>query len=115
MSDSFLIGTQLLVTAVLPVIVVSVTWRAATGRLPRSQTVGIRTPATLASEKAWRAGHRAALPVMSLLVLIAVAADVAARGGVSGMLTMSMWASVSVLVCVVAAGIAARAARKISE
>lgn len=34
--------------------------RAAEGRLPRNQFAGIRTPATLASDDAWRAAHVAA-------------------------------------------------------
>lgn len=36
--------------------------RAATGRLPRSRGVGVRTPRTLASETSWQAAHRAAGP-----------------------------------------------------
>lgn len=34
---------------------------AAVGRIPRNRFVGIRFPATLASDAAWRAGHRAAV------------------------------------------------------
>lgn len=34
------------------------------GELPRNRAVGIKTRATLASDQAWEAGHRAALPWM---------------------------------------------------
>ncbi|WP_029119498.1 MULTISPECIES: SdpI family protein [unclassified Mycobacterium] len=49
------IVTEIAITAVLIV----VSWRAATGRLARSQLTGIRTPSTLLSDQAWVAGHRA--------------------------------------------------------
>lgn len=34
-------------------------WATASGRLGRNQVAGIRTPATLASDEAWIAAHRA--------------------------------------------------------
>jgi hypothetical protein len=37
------------------------TWRAASGSLPRNRLAGVRTSITLSSEAAWRIGHRAAL------------------------------------------------------
>jgi hypothetical protein len=37
------------------------TWRAASGSLPRNSLAGVRTSTTLSSEAAWRIGHRAAL------------------------------------------------------
>ncbi|MCL3860905.1 SdpI family protein [Actinotalea sp. K2] len=40
----------------------TITRRAADGRLGRNQLAGLRTTATLRSDEAWRAGHRAGLP-----------------------------------------------------
>ncbi|PZE80680.1 hypothetical protein DEI91_13980 [Curtobacterium sp. MCBD17_032] len=37
------------------------TWRAATGSLPRNSIAGVRTSVTLSSDEAWQVGHRAAL------------------------------------------------------
>lgn len=37
------------------------TWRAASGSLPRNSFAGVRTSVTLSSDEAWRIGHRAAL------------------------------------------------------
>ncbi|OHT86710.1 SdpI family protein [Mycobacteroides saopaulense] len=115
MHGALVVGTQLIASAVLAAIVLLMTWRAATGRLPRNQMMGIRIPCTMASEQAWRAGHRAALPVMSLLVVVMVMADVAAIRGVAGTLTMSLWAVGSVAVIIVATFVAASAARKASD
>lgn len=115
MPDTFMLGFQLIFTALLAVIVVSVTWRAATGRLARNQTMGIRIPPTMASEEAWQAGHRAALPVTWLLVPVAAAADLAAINGVAAMLTMLLWAIAIVVVVTIAAVVAGRAARRVSD
>ena len=51
--------------------------RAASGRLARNQWVGIRTPSTMRSDRAWVAGHRAALRMAPLFVLVTVAICVA--------------------------------------
>lgn len=48
--------------AVLGPLVWWVTDRAAAGSLAKNHFVGLRTGRTLASEDAWRTGHRAALP-----------------------------------------------------
>ncbi len=37
------------------------TWRAASGSLARNGVAGVRTRVTMASDAAWRIGHRAAL------------------------------------------------------
>lgn len=115
MSDTFTLGFQLIVTALLAVIVVSVTWRAASGRLARNQTMGIRIPSTMASEKAWQAGHRAALPVTCLLVPVAAIADLTALNGAASVLVMLLWAIAAVVVVVMAAVVAGRAARRVSD
>jgi len=46
--------------------------RAAAGRLQRNQWVGIRTAATMRSDQAWIAGHRAALRLAPLYVLTTI-------------------------------------------
>lgn len=43
-----------------------VTVLPAVGTIPRNRIVGVRTRATLASDAAWRVGHRAAVIPMSL-------------------------------------------------
>ncbi|MES2094432.1 MAG: SdpI family protein [Actinomycetota bacterium] len=55
-----------------------VTQLAASGRIGRNGFVGIRIPPTLASEAAWRAGHRAAvLPTWIGFVVVIITAVVA--------------------------------------
>ncbi|MEU9806235.1 SdpI family protein [Mycobacterium sp. NPDC050853] len=115
MSDTFTLGTQLIVSIALAFVVISVTWRAATGRLVRNQTVGIRIPSTMASERAWQVGHRAALPVTWLLAFVAAAADIAALAGVATMLTMWLWVAASVVVLAIAGVVAGRAARRAAD
>ncbi|WP_293003252.1 SdpI family protein [Mycobacterium sp.] len=51
--------------------------RAANGRLARNQWVGIRTRATMRNDQSWAAGHRAALRLTPLLILISIAGCVA--------------------------------------
>lgn len=53
-----------LLTGVLAVLLVLMTWAAAVGLLPANGLVGLRTPALLRSEEGWRAGHLAALRVL---------------------------------------------------
>ncbi len=57
---------QIIVCAVL----ISVNWRAANGRLPRNPSTGLRTAATISSDSAWVAGHRAALRLAPLYLLV---------------------------------------------
>lgn len=57
----------------VPVVVYLVVSAAATGRLPRNRWVGLRTTASLSSETAWRAGHRAAVPRLRWSVVAGVA------------------------------------------
>jgi hypothetical protein len=58
-------------------LIVAATTRAATGRLPHNQWIGIRTPAAMRSEPAWIAGHRAARRLAPLYVLAAAATSTA--------------------------------------
>lgn len=50
--------------------VVTVSSRAATGRLLRNPRAGFRTSATLRSDQAWVAAHRAALQLKPLYLLV---------------------------------------------
>jgi len=59
---------QVIVCAVL----ISVNWRAANGRLPRNPRTGLRTAATISSDSAWVAGHRAALRLTPFYLLVLV-------------------------------------------
>ncbi|MFD9829043.1 SdpI family protein [Tsukamurella tyrosinosolvens] len=103
----------------LVIIVLAVTAAGARGRLLPNQRVGIRTPSTVQSPEAWRAGHRAALPVYAVLVPLAACLDaailVAVKRGVSpGAVGLLLIASSVVLVVVVVIGavVAGRAARR---
>ncbi len=58
--------------------VVGIVWAGATGRLTANASMGLRTPATVASHEAWRAGHRAAWPWALGLAAIAALCLVAA-------------------------------------
>jgi peptidoglycan/LPS O-acetylase OafA/YrhL len=84
----------------------------ASEKLSRNKFVGIRTPGTLASDAGWRAGHRAAIPVMWLTVPVAAALSVAMTS--LGPRHNYWWATVVlVAVLIVAAVVANRAARRV--
>lgn len=57
------LGLLLMVTGVLLAVVAS---RSRRGTLPRNWIVGIRTSATLASDEAWNAAHRAGARALSI-------------------------------------------------
>ena len=69
------------VFALLPVIIstvlISVSRRAVDGRLAPNKTSGIRTPATISSDRAWVAAHSAALRRTPLLIVATVVAWIA--------------------------------------
>ncbi|MCS4593478.1 SdpI family protein [Brevibacterium sediminis] len=46
-------------------------------RLPRNRAIGIRSALTLRSEASWKAGHRAAIPVLIIISIIAVGFSIA--------------------------------------
>ena len=72
--DDGVLGTAILAFSVIILAVAanSVTRMAAAGNLGRQNTAGFRTRHTTASNEAWRAGHAAALPLVSRVGWIAV-------------------------------------------
>lgn len=71
------VGVSLLI-AVSGLSVPYISRRAASGRLKRNHVAGIRIPATMASDEAWVAGHRASLPYADAAGICGVLAGVIA-------------------------------------
>lgn len=72
MSEEFIALTILLLTLVfLPAVCLFVTRQAAEGLISRNAAAGIRTRRTQASDEAWAAGHRAALPALRRMMPVA--------------------------------------------
>lgn len=90
--DVFLvIAVQLLLAFLFLYLVKS----AASGKLARNRFAGIRIPSTVAADEAWTAGHRAAIPALSVnLLLVGVLAAIAAMlvmlNRVGGAFTVAM-------------------------
>ncbi|GAB4988155.1 hypothetical protein MAHJHV61_34220 [Mycobacterium avium subsp. hominissuis] len=59
---------------VITTVLVTVSRRAVDGRLLRNPTTGIRTRATVSSDRAWVVAHRTALRLAPLLVAVTVIA-----------------------------------------
>lgn len=80
-SDRFGIWMLAVIFGTLPIVIsivlYTVSWRAANGRLARNPRAGFRTPTTMRSERTWIAAHRAALKLTPLYVLTAVLTCVA--------------------------------------
>jgi hypothetical protein len=70
-------GVLSFVSILTTVLLIVLARRAANGRLARNQWVGIRTPSTLRSDLGWVAGHRAALRLTPLFLLMNVVTCVA--------------------------------------
>jgi hypothetical protein len=96
------------------VLCVVTTHLAASGRLERNSFAGFRIPSAMASDAAWRAGHRAAVPIMWLTVPLPLVglAGVASKGLVPpafyGLLPIAFAAIV-----IAAAVVAGKAARRV--
>jgi len=65
------------VAVALSVLATVIAGLAGRGTVGANGLVGIRTPALRSSDAAWRAGHRAAVPVLAALTIISAAAGAA--------------------------------------
>jgi hypothetical protein len=81
-SEEYVALSILLLTVVfLPVVCLFVTRQAASGLIGRNAAAGIRTRYTQASDEAWISGHRAALPPLRMMRVVAVVGIIVALGG----------------------------------
>lgn len=104
--------------ALLAFLLVAVDWAAATGRVRRNQWVGIRTPSTMRSDRAWVAGHQAALRLMPLHLLTGVGLLLAVLSAqtVEGVHLIGIGgAAVFVVVAVITGIVAGRAAKAVED
>jgi len=104
----------------------AVAWTTRAGRLARNHTFGIRTPSTQASDEAWHAAHRAALPWLTwahrvgytgavlALILASAFAVLAGSINIAALLTVVIGAYLVVLACItVGSVVATRKARSV--
>jgi uncharacterized membrane protein len=111
---SFIAITFVFVTALM----IAIDWAAANGRLRRNHFVGIRTPSTMRSDRAWIAGHRAALRLtpLHLVTGIVVLTAVLFTPTVAGLNVVGLGgAVVFVVVAVFTAIVAGRAAKAVED
>lgn len=108
----------MLVDPLVMLVILGVACGATVGRIPRNHFIGIRLRSTLASDTAWRAGHRAAVRPAVISLALTLIADVAvvlltARG--FSVTVLPMLPVIPVLLCGVwIVIVSARAARKTS-
>lgn len=104
--------------ALLAFLLVAIDWAAASGRLRRNQWVGIRLPSTMRSDRAWVAGHRAALRLMPLHLLTGVGLLLAVLSAptIESVHLLGLGgAAVFVVVAVITAIVAGRAAKAVQD
>jgi uncharacterized membrane protein len=104
--------------AFLTFVLIAVDWAASTGRLRRNHWAGIRIPSTMRSDRAWVAGHRAALRLTPLHLLTGIGLLVAALTAptVRNVRLVGLGgAAVFVLVAIVTGLVAGRAAKAVDE
>ena len=68
--------TTVWVAVALSVLATVITSLAGRGRVAANGLVGIRTPAWRSSDAAWRAGQRAAVPILAALTVVSASAGV---------------------------------------
>jgi hypothetical protein len=92
---------------------------AASGKLNRNGIAGIRIPSTMASDDAWRAGHRAAIPIVWLTVPVALAGSayiaMTNPGPRRAHDILLVLVAVLTLVLIAAAVVAGKAARRVGK
>ena len=92
---------------------IATAYGGASGRLGRNGAVGFRTPGTLASDAGWRAGHRAAIPVIWLTVPASAASSVVMMA--MGPRHNFCWAPMPVVAVLIAAAVVANKAARRAE
>ena len=65
---------------VLAVVCIALVLVIRSDRLPRNRAIGIRSAQTMRSDAAWRSGHRAAIPMLSTISIIAIGFALALLG-----------------------------------
>jgi p-aminobenzoyl-glutamate transporter AbgT len=104
--------------ALLAFLLVAIDWAAANGRLRRNQWVGIRIPSTMRSDRAWVAGHQAALRLMPLHLLTGVGLLLAVLSAptVEGVHLVGIGgAAVFLVVAAITAMVAGKAAKAVED
>ena len=110
-------GAPALLLAVAALLILGTTQIAAWGGLKRNGWIGIRTRPLMASDEAWRAGHRAALPALrGTCIPVAIGGVIGAAASGVGMNSVATWGAL-LLVAGIAWGTfrAGRAARAVTR
>jgi len=85
-------GVPALLLAVAALLILGTTQVAAWGGLKRNGWIGIRTRPLMASDEAWRAGHRAALPALrSTCLPVAIGGVIGGIAAGAGMNSVASW------------------------